>query len=143
MDAYRQRPFALQEIVMRWSALSLAGLLGLATAAPLATAQDTQDYAILIISRERLEVASSCEIGVYLQGQLIGRVFQEQSVSFNLPAGRASIRLNYLPGQTPGCAPGMQEPMSTDLVLRAGTIDKYRIAVGRSGLYLKQAPVTY
>lgn len=128
---------------MRWSALSLAGLIGLASIAPLASAEDAQDYAILIISRERLEVASSCEIGVYLQGQLIGRLFQEQSASFNLPPGKASIRLSYLPGQTPGCAPGMQQPADTELDLRAGSIEKYRIAVGTSGLYLKQAPVTY
>lgn len=128
---------------MRWSALSLAGLLGLASVVPWAMADDNQDYAILIVSRERLEVASPCEIGIYLQGQLIGRVFQEQSVSFNLPPGKVSLRLNYLPGQTAGCAPGMQEPMATELDLRAGTIGKYRIAVGRSGLYLRPAPVVY
>lgn len=128
---------------MRWSALSLAAVLGLVGVAPWATAEDAQDYAILIISRERLEVATSCEIGIYQQGQLIGRLFQEQSASFNLPPGKTSISLGYLPGQTPGCAPGMQEAKTTEIQLRAGAIDKYRIAVGTEGLFLKPAPVTY
>ncbi|WP_213879683.1 hypothetical protein [Pseudomonas sp. dw_358] len=128
---------------MRWSALCLAAILGLAGIVPGAGAEDRQDYGILIISRERLEVASSCEIGIYLQGQLIGRLFQEQSASFNLPPGKSSIRLSYLPGQAPGCSPGMQEPADTEVTLRAGDIQKYRIAVSTAGLYLKPAPVTY
>ena len=45
---------------------------------------------MLIISRERLEVATSCEIGIYLQDQLAARLFQEQSTSFNLPPGNVS-----------------------------------------------------
>lgn len=127
---------------MRWSALSLAGILSLVSVAPWVTAEDRQDYSILIISRERLEVATTCEVGIYLQGQLIGRLFQEQSTSFNLPAGKVSIRLNYLPSQTAGCAPGMEAPAATEVELHAGAIEKYQIAVGTAGLYLKQASVT-
>lgn len=67
---------------MRWSAVSLFSILGLVAAAP--AVQAAQDYGILIISRERLEVATSCEIGIYIQDQLAGRLFQEDSVSFNL-----------------------------------------------------------
>jgi len=128
---------------MRGSAFRLLGIIGLMSLSSLAAAEDAQDYGILIISRERLEVATSCEIGVYLQDQLIGRVFQEQVVSFNLPPGKASIRLRYLPGTMPGCAPGMEEPNATVVDLHAGAIAKYRIAVGAAGLYLKEAPVTY
>ena len=70
---------------MRWSALSLVSLLGLASLPLWANA--AQDYGVLIISRERLEVPTNCEIGIYIDDQLAGRLFQEQSLSFNLPAG--------------------------------------------------------
>ncbi|MET0950842.1 MAG: hypothetical protein ABWY17_20405, partial [Pseudomonas sp.] len=56
---------------MRWSVLSLFGILGLLAASP--ALQADQDYGVLIISRERLEVATSCEIGIYIQDQLAGR----------------------------------------------------------------------
>lgn len=125
---------------MRWHAFSLLALLGLCAAAPPASAQD---YAVLIISRERLEVATSCEIGVYIQDQLSGRLFQEQSTSFNLPPGSFSLRLKLLPGQAPGCNPGMLAPGSQDITLRAGDIQKYRIAMNAQGMYLKQAGLGY
>ena len=59
---------------MRWSFFALAGLMSLSAAAPLASA--AEDYAVLIISRERLEVPTNCEIGLYLNDQLAGRLFQ-------------------------------------------------------------------
>jgi hypothetical protein len=126
---------------MRWSAFSLCGILGLLAAIP--TAQADQDYGVLIISRERLEVAISCEIGVYIQDQLAGRVFQEQSVSFNLPAGDVSIRLRTLPGAVFGCDPGMEAQSSTRISIKAGDILKYRIASSLNGLYLKRADLNY
>ena len=43
---------------MRWKALSLFGFLSLFAALPQANATG-EDYAVLIISRERLEVATS------------------------------------------------------------------------------------
>ena len=49
---------------MRWSFFALAGLMSLPAAAP--QAQAAEDYAVLIISRERLEVPTNCEIGVYI-----------------------------------------------------------------------------
>ena len=67
---------------MRWSVFSLFGFLSLFSAVPSVNAAG-QDYGVLIISRERLEVATSCEIGVYIQDQLAARLFQEQSTSFN------------------------------------------------------------
>ena len=125
------------------AALGLIGLLGLCSIAPLASAEGPSDYSVLIISRERLEVATSCEIGVYLNDQLSGRVFQEQSTSFNLPPGPVDVRLRLLPGQMPGCAAGIEDQRSTRLNLQAGQINKYRIAMGQYGLELKRADLGY
>ena len=127
---------------MRWSAFSLFGFLSLFAAFPSAHAAG-EDYGVLIISRERLEVATSCEIGVYIQDQLSARLFQEQSTSFNLPPGGFSLRLKLLPGQAPGCNPGMLAPGSQDITLRAGDIQKYRIAMNAQGMYLQQAGLGY
>ena len=124
---------------MRWHAFSLLGMLSLCAASP----ASAQDYGVLIISRERLEVATPCEIGVYIQDQLSARLFQEQSTSFNLPPGTFSLRLKLLPGQVPGCNPGMLAPGSQNITLRAGDIHKYRIAMNAQGMYLKQATLGY
>ncbi|ALI00650.1 hypothetical protein C1Y08_09780 [Pseudomonas sp. FW306-02-F02-AA] len=125
---------------MRWSAFSLFGMLSLFAAAPSASAED---YGVLIISRERLEVATSCEIGVYIQDQLSARLFQEQSTSFNLPPGNYSLRLKLLPGQAPGCSAGMLAPGSQNITLRAGDLLKFRIAMNQQGMYLKPAALGY
>ena len=126
---------------MRWSTLSLVSLLGLASL-PL-WAEAAQDYGVLIISRERLEVPTSCEIGIYIDDQLAGRLFQEQSLSFNLPAGNVGIRLKLLPGQAPGCLPGMLVPPAQQFTLKAGDVLKYRMALGKEGVYLKPAALGY
>lgn len=126
---------------MRWSALSLVSLLGLASLPLWANA--AQDYGVLIISRERLEVPTHCEIGIYIDDQLAGRLFQEQSLSFNLPAGNVGIRLKLLPGQTPGCLPGMLVPPAQQFTLKAGDVLKYRMALGKEGVYLKPATLGY
>lgn len=127
---------------MRWSALSLFSFLGLMVSAPWAQAE-SQDYSVLIISRERLEVATSCEIGIYIQDQLVGRLFQEESASFNLAPGKTDVRLRLLPGQVPGCEPGMTVPKLTSIVLHPGEIVKYRIANSPNGMYLKAAALEY
>jgi len=127
---------------MRWSVFSLFSLLGLLAAVPCASAAG-QDYGVLIISRERLEVATNCEIGLYIQDQLAGRLFQEQATSFNLPPGKVSLRLKLLPGQMPGCNPGMLAPGSQDITLKAGDVLKFRIAMTQAGLYLKRASLEY
>ncbi|MFF7707750.1 hypothetical protein [Pseudomonas sp. NPDC007930] len=126
---------------MRWS--SLFFLLGLMPWAPSAMAEGPSDYTVLIISRERLEVGTPCEIGLYMQDQLVGRLFQEQSMSFNLPPGPVSIRLRTLPGAAPGCQQGMGAPNPTNITLRPGQIQKYRIANGLNGLFLKPAELNY
>ena len=127
---------------MRWSAFSLLGFLGLFAAIPSVHAAG-EDYGVLIISRERLEVATSCEIGVYIQDQLSARLFQEQSASFNLPPGTVSLRLKLLPGQVVGCSPGMLAPGSQEIKLQAGDNQKYRIAMTQEGMYLKRADLGY
>ncbi|MFP3518762.1 hypothetical protein SB766_21505 [Pseudomonas sp. SIMBA_077] len=126
---------------MRGSILSLVCLLSLASLPLWANAN--QDYGVLIISRERLEVPTNCEIGVYIDDQLAGRLFQEQALSFNLPATTVGIRLKLLPGQAPGCLPGMLVPPAQQFTLKAGDIRKYRIALGKDGLYLKPTPLEY
>ena len=105
---------------MRWSFFALLGLMSLSAAAPPAVA--AEDYAVLIISRERLEVPTNCEIGLYLNDQLAGRLFQEQATSFNLPAGNLSLRLKLLPGQSPGCLPGLLAPPAQVSLLRPDII---------------------
>ncbi|AVX87417.1 hypothetical protein FCH79_26410 [Pseudomonas koreensis] len=127
---------------MRWSAFSLFGLLSLFAALPQANATG-EDYAVLIISRERLEVPTSCEIGVYVNDQLAGRLLQEQTTSFNLPHGTLSIRLKQLPGQVPGCQAGMLAPPAQQISLKAGDVLKYRIAANAKGLYLRPAALEY
>jgi hypothetical protein len=127
---------------MRWSVLSLFSILGLLAASP--AVQADQDYGVLIISRERLDVGTSCEIGVYLQDQLAGRVFAEQSVSFNLPEGEVSVRLRSLPGGVFGCDPGMEAQAGPIRIkVKAGDILKYRIASNLNGFYLKRADLNY
>lgn len=125
------------------TALGLAGLLGALALAPPASAQGNADYSVLIISRERLEVATPCEIGIYLNDQLSGRLFQEQSTSFNLPPGPVDVRLRLLPGQAPGCAPGIENQRHVRLELQAGQISKYRIAMDATGLTLKRLTLGY
>jgi len=127
---------------MRWSAFSLFCMLGFSALVPQASAAG-EDFGVLIISRERLEVSTSCEIGIYIQDQLAARLFQEQSTSFNLPPGQISLRLKLLPGQAPGCSPGMLAPGSQDITLKAGDVLKYRIAMNEQGMYLKQADLGY
>ncbi|WP_263265046.1 hypothetical protein [Pseudomonas sp. RIT-PI-S] len=128
---------------MRRPVLFLFALLGFLPLAP-ALAEGPQGYGVLIISRERLEVGTPCEIGLYMQDQLVGRLFPEQTVSYNLPPGPLVVRLQILPGNAVGCSPGIVgEQRSMTLTLHAGDIQKYRIATGPDGLYLKAAPLDY
>ena len=123
------------------AALGLLGLLGLFSQVPLASAAGPSDYSVVIISRERLEVATTCEIGIYLNDQLSGRLFQEQSTSFNLPPGDVDVRLRLLPGQAPGCLNGIENQRSQRLNLKAGQINKYRIAMSHTCLlYTSPSP---
>jgi len=126
---------------MRWSAFSLFCVLGLSAMVPQASAGE--DFGVVIVSRERLEVPTSCEIGIYIDDHLMARVFQEGNASFNLPPGQFSLRLKLQSGQVPGCAPGMLAPGSQDITVKAGDILKYRIAMNAQGMYLKQTGLGY
>lgn len=129
---------------MRWSVLALLGILAAPPLAPMAMADGPKDYAILIISRQTLQVSTSCEIGVYIADQLVTRLFQEDDTSLNLPPGEVSVRLKRLPGQTPGCdSSGITPAKATRIKLRAGDIVKYSIAPGPYGLTLKPATFNY
>lgn len=125
----------------RLYALILAGLL----ASTAAFAQvlpnllpQADGYAVLIVSRERLEVATPCEIGLYLQDQLAARLYQGQAVSFNLPPGAVSVRLGVVGTRT--CQPGVAQLKGQQLQLQAGEVRRLRIALSTSGLYLIPAP---
>lgn len=74
---------------------------------------------------------------------MAGRLFQEQATSFNLPPGKVSLRLKLLPGQMPGCNPGMLAPSSQDISLKAGDVLKFRIAMSPSGLQLQRTGLGY
>ncbi|MGH8804143.1 MAG: hypothetical protein ACREXN_05305 [Polaromonas sp.] len=127
---------------MRRFNLSVLAVLALPHGAwaevPAAITPQADGYGVLIISRERLEVASPCDIGLYLQDQLAARLYQGQAVSFNLPPGSVSIRLGLV---GPGiCRPGITQVRSQSINLRAGEVRKYRIALSTAGPYLLAAP---
>ncbi|MBC9249537.1 hypothetical protein A9179_04510 [Pseudomonas alcaligenes] len=99
------------------------------------------DYGILVISRERLEVSTACDIGLYLQGNLTTRLYQGQSVTLNLPPGEVLVRLGVLGGGH--CQPHFEQLRSQTLQITAGEVTKYRIAMSPTGLYLLPAPQNY
>ncbi len=113
-------------------------LLALLAAPFNANSEPQMDYGVLIISRDRLEVATPCDIGIYLQNQLVTRLYQGQSASFNLPPGQLSIRMGMLGGT--GCIPAFEQIRGEHIELKAGEIRKYRIALGGNGLYLVHIP---
>jgi len=121
-------------------ALILAGLLASTVASAQALPAQADGYAVLIVSRERLEVATPCEIGLYLQDQLAARLYQGQAVSFNLPPGPVSVRLGVVGTHT--CQPGVTQLKGQQLQLQAGEVRRLRIALSTSGLYLIPAPAT-
>ena len=61
-----------------------------------------------------------------------------QSVSFNLPPGKVSLRLG-LTG-TGSCQDGINQLTGQSLDLQAGEVRRYRIAMGSDGLRLHTAP---
>ncbi|MBM7062856.1 hypothetical protein JQX08_19245 [Pseudomonas sp. UL073] len=121
---------------------ALLGLVPLAEAAPYGTpTAQAQGYGMLIVSRERLEVASPCDIGLYLHDELAARLYQGQSVAFNLPPGEVPLRLALIGPGT--CTPGIIQPDSQPVRIHAGEVRKYRIALGKQGFELIPAPLNY
>ncbi|MDR8014982.1 hypothetical protein [Ectopseudomonas guguanensis] len=119
-------------------ALLLAPLALAEPLAPLPTTTQGEGYAVLIVSRERLEVATTCEVALYLYDQMAARLHQGQSVSFNLPPGKVTLRLG-LTGTGP-CQDGIAQLKGQALELTAGEVRRYRIAMGSDGLRLHAAP---
>ncbi|WP_275547177.1 hypothetical protein [Pseudomonas sp. Marseille-Q0931] len=119
-------------------ALLLAPLALADPLAPLPSTTQGEGYAVLIVSRERLEVATTCEIALYLHDQMAARLHQGQSVSFNLPPGKVSLRLGLTgPGS---CQDGVAQLSGQSLELYAGEVRRYRIAMESGGLRLHAAP---
>lgn len=119
-------------------ALLLAPLTQAEPLAPLPSTSQGEGYAVLIVSRERLEVATTCEVALYLHDQMAARLHQGQSVSFNLPPGKVSLRLG-LTG-TGSCQDGINQLAGQSLELQAGEVRRYRVAMGSDGLRLHAAP---
>ena len=86
----------------------------------IASSETPMNYAVLIITRDRLEVATPCDIGIYLQDQLVARLYQGQATSFNLPAGKLSIRMGMLGGI--GCIPAFEQIRGEHIELKAGEV---------------------
>lgn len=105
----------------------------LASTSP-AGARPPVDFGVLIVSRERVELATACDVGLYLEDQLAARLVQGQAVSFNLPPGPLSIRLSLL-GPGP-CKPGIEQLRQQSITLMAGEVRKFRLAQSTEGLYL-------
>ena len=99
------------------------------------------DYGVLIVSRERLEVSTPCDIGLYLQGNLTARLYQGQSITLNLPPGQVQVRLGQLGGHQ--CQPRFEQLRSQTLQIPTGEVLKYRIAMDSLGLQLIPAPQNY
>lgn len=115
----------------------LALLAALLCCSPLSAAEPTPTppyYGVLIIDRNRLEVATPCDIGIYLQDRLAARIYQGQSASFNLPPGEVGVRLGYMGGL--GCEPSFEQVRSSRIQIQAGVVQQYRIALDASGLTL-------
>lgn len=108
--------------------------LALLTGMQAAGARSQVDYGVLIISRERVELATACDVGLYLQDQLAARLVQGQAVSFNLPPGPLSIRLSLL-GPGP-CKPGIEQLRQQSVTLVAGEVRKFRLVQSTEGLHL-------
>ncbi|WP_153020631.1 hypothetical protein [Pseudomonas sp. BMS12] len=99
------------------------------------------DYGVLTVSRERLEVSTPCDIGLYLQGNLAARLYQGQSVTLNLPPGEVQVRLGQLGGGA--CQPRFEQLRSQTLHINTGEVLKYRIAMDANGIRLIPAPLNY
>jgi hypothetical protein len=129
---------------MRWPTLAFLGFLASLIVVPATQAEGARSYAVLIISRQTLQVSTSCEIGVFINDQLVTRLFQDADTSLNLPPGEVAVRLKRLGAQTPGCEPsGITTSQPSRITLRAGDIVKYSIAPGPYGLTLRPAPIEY
>ncbi|PJI47359.1 MAG: hypothetical protein CTR55_19435 [Pseudomonas sp.] len=91
-------------------------------------------YAVLIVSRERVDTGTACDIDLYVQDQKVSRLQPEGEIALNLPPGEVSLRLQT--ANSGLCRIGMEPLRAQSVQLRAGEVRKYRIANSQSGLYL-------
>ena len=91
-------------------------------------------YAVLIVSRERLDTGTACDIDLYVQDQKVSRLQPEGEVALNLPPGETSLRLQT--ANSGLCHGGIEPLRAQSVMLRAGEVRKFRIANSESGLYL-------
>lgn len=91
-------------------------------------------YAVLIVSRERLDTGTACDIDLYVQDQKVSRLQPEGEVALNLPPGETSLRLATANAGL--CHGGIEPLRAQSVLLRAGEVRKFRIANSESGLYL-------
>lgn len=101
-----------------------------------ALAQSPAAYGVLTISRERLEVSTPCDVGIYLQDQLAARLMPGESQSFNLPPGTHQIRLNLVGSGV--CNPGIAQLSRVAVTVQAGDVKRYLVTQGSDGLMLVQ-----
>lgn len=95
-------------------------------------------YAVLNVSRERVESGTACDVGLYVHDELVGNLQPGASLALNLQPGAVDVRLAPNgPGEA--CRNGMTILAGQTLTLRAGEIRNLRITLGAGGLYL--APV--
>ncbi|QRY81381.1 hypothetical protein JVX91_09855 [Pseudomonas sp. PDNC002] len=91
-------------------------------------------YAVLIVSRERVDTGTACDIDLYVQDQKVSRLQPEGEIALNLPPGEVSLRLQTA---NSGLCHGGIEPLRAQSVqLHSGEVRKFRIANSESGLYL-------
>ncbi|WP_152220352.1 hypothetical protein [Pseudomonas sp. SCB32] len=102
---------------------------------PLPDAQPVA-YAVLIVSRERLDTGTGCDIDLYVQDQKVSRLQPEGEIALNLPPGQISLRLQT--ANSGLCHGGIEPLRAQSVTLRAGEVRKFRIANSESGLYLMQ-----
>ncbi|MFV3306562.1 hypothetical protein ACNFBT_14900 [Pseudomonas sp. NY15181] len=91
-------------------------------------------YAVLIVSRERLDTGTACDIDLYVQDQKVSRLQPEGEVALNLPPGETSLRLQTASSGL--CHGGIEPLRGQSVTLHAGEVRKFRIANSESGLYL-------
>lgn len=95
-------------------------------------------YAVLVVSRERLDTGTACDIDVYVQDQKVSRLQPEGEIALNLPPGETSLRLQT--ANSGLCRGGMEPLRGQSVMLHAGEVRKFRIANSESGLYLMPVP---
>ena len=100
--------------------------------------QPASGYAVLNVSRERVESGTACDIGLYVHDELVGNLQPGASLALNLQPGAVDVRLAPN-GPGDACRNGMTILAGQTLTLRAGEIRNLRITLGAGGLYL--APV--